>query len=119
MKRISLFSISVLLLWSCAQELSPIAVDEQDGDRFELSIAGQIDQVFATRANDNGFCNGDAVGVYLVNYEGGIAGALKSEDNQADNAKFTYQESTNKWNPIVPVYYKDGKTHVDIYGYYP
>ena len=120
MKRIAFYSLSILLLCSCAKELSPITENKVEGEeKFELAIDGQIDQVFATRANDNGFCNGDAVGMFMVNYESGVAGVLKAEGNQADNAKFTYQESTNKWNPIVPVYYKDGKTNVDIYGYYP
>ena len=120
MKRIAFYSLSILLLFSCAKELSPITENKVEGEeKFKLAIDGQIDQVFATRANDNGFCNGDAVGMFMVNYESGVAGVLKAEGNQADNAKFTYQESTNKWNPIVPVYYKDGKTNVDIYGYYP
>ena len=120
MKRIAFYSLSILLLCSCAKELSPITENKVEGEeRLELAIDGQIDQVFATRANDTGFCNGDAVGMFMVNYESGVAGTLKAEGNQADNAKFTYQESTNKWNPIVPVYYKDGKTNVDIYGYYP
>ena len=120
MKRIAFYSLSILLLFSCAKELSPITENKVEGEeRFELAIDGQIDQVFATRANDNGFCNGDAVGMFMVNYESGTAGTLKAEGNQADNAKFTYQESTNKWIPNVPVYYKDGKTNVDIYGYYP
>ena len=120
MKRIAIYSLSVLLLWSCSRELSPIAENQIDGEeKIELSIDGQIDQVFATRANDGGFCNGDAVGMFMVNYKGDVSGTLNAEGNQADNIKFTYQESTNKWESIVPIYYKDGKTKVDIYGYYP
>ena len=121
MKKIAIYALSALLLWSCAGEerLVPLTGGVDGEECFELSIDGQIDQVFVTRANDNGFCNGDAVGLFMVNYESGAAGALKAEGNQADNAKFTYQESTNKWNPVVPVYYRDGKTNVDIYGYYP
>ena len=121
MKKIAIYTLSALVLWSCAREerLVPVTGGIDGEECFELSIDGQIDQVFATRANDNGFCNGDAVGMFMVNYESGVAGTLKAEGNQADNAKFTYQESTNKWNPVVPVYYKDGKTNVDIYGYYP
>ena len=119
MKRIAIYTLSTLLLWACTGELSPVTLDRDGEERFELAIDGRIDQVFATRANDGGFCNGDAVGMYMVNYDGATPGALQAEGNQADNAKFTYQESTNKWIPVVPVYYKDGKTHVDIYGYYP
>ena len=98
MKRIAIYILSALVFWSCSMEMSPRAEIQTDEEQFELSISGQIDQVFATRANDSGFCNGDAVGMYMVNYEAGVAGTLASEGNQTDNAKFTYQESTNKWN---------------------
>ena len=121
MKRIVIYTTLLLVLFSCAKErIAPIAENYgQESELFELSIAGQIDQEFATRANDSGFCNGDAVGMFMVNYANGAAGTLATEGNQADNIKFVYQESANKWNPAVPVYYKDGKTNVDIYGYYP
>ena len=121
MKRTAIYTLLLLVLCSCAQEsIAPVAQNgNQDSGRLTLSIDGHIDQVFATRANDSGFCDGDAIGMFMVNYENGSAGTLATEGNQADNIKFTYQENANKWNPTVPVYYKDGKTNVDIYGYYP
>ena len=84
----------------------------------KVQISGDIHQQSRTRANDNGFCEGDAVGIYLVNYDGEIPGTLLVEDNQADNVKFTLLED-GSWVSEYDVFYKDNDTKVDFYGYYP
>ncbi len=84
----------------------------------KVQIQGTIDQLDNTRVDDNGFCAGDAVGLYLVNYEGESAGKLLVEDNQADNVKFTFGED-GAWTSEYDIYYKDNDTKVDFYGYYP
>ena len=85
---------------------------------YKVSIYSEIDQQPATKVTTDGFCTGDEVGVYLVNYDGTTPGNLKLEDNQADNVRFTYDESGN-WVSDYDVYYKDNETNVDFYGYYP
>lgn len=85
---------------------------------YKVSIYSEIDQQPATKVATDGFCTGDEVGVYLVNYDGTTPGNLKLEDNQADNVRFTYDESGN-WVSDYDVYYKDNETNVDFYGYYP
>lgn len=84
-----------------------------------IVIAGRINQEYATRANDEGFCNGDVVGIYVVDYDGENPGTLQNEGNRADNVRFTFDEATYKWNPAYDIYWKDKHTHIDIYGYYP
>ena len=83
-----------------------------------MEIYSEINQQPATKVDNDGFCTGDEVGVYLVNYDGDTPGQLKVEGNQADNVRFTYDEAGN-WVSEYDVYYKDNDTHVDFYGYYP
>ena len=84
-----------------------------------IQLYNEIVQVPTTRVNDEGFCDGDAVGIYVVNFENGASGTLKTEDNQADNVKFVYYETNFQWVPENPIYFLDARTHVDIIGYYP
>ena len=61
----------------------------------KISLNAEIKQVPATRVNDNGFCDGDVIGVYIVDYQGENAGELRSEGNRADNvyAYYPYMSS--------------------------
>ena len=83
-----------------------------------VQIDGNIHQQDATRVDDSGFCAGDEVGLYLVNYNGDTAGTLLLEDNQADNVKFTSNEE-GQWVSEYDIFYKDNDTKVDFYAYYP
>jgi len=85
--------------------------------RIELS--GEIDQVAVTRVNDGGFCDGDGMGIYIVDYKAGTPGTLQQSGNRADNVCYTYDEANRKWNSDYDVYWKDFHTHIDVYGYYP
>ena len=84
-----------------------------------IQLFNEIVQVPTTRVNDEGFCDGDAVGIYVVNFENGSSGTMQVEGNQADNVKYIYDEANLKWTPEQDVYFRDRNTHVDIYGYYP
>ena len=90
-----------------------------DMGKKPIVISGSIDQEYATRANDEGFCNGDVVGIYVVDYDGETPGVLRNEGNRADNVRFTFDEASYKWVPAYEIYWKDKKTHIDLYGYYP
>ena len=87
----------------------------------KITLSGDIDQVYQTRISESGtgFANGDQIGVYFVNYDGETPGTLLSRGNQGDNVRHTYDEVNNTWNSAYDVYWKDRKTHIDIYGYYP
>ncbi|MEG2611998.1 MAG: fimbrillin family protein, partial [Alistipes sp.] len=104
-------------LTSCVKEDPEIDINGNAPRKIELS--GDIDQVYATRVNDAGFCDGDAVGIYIVDYNGSIADTLLDAGNRADNVKHTFNEAVYKWTPTQDIYWKDDKTHIDIYGYYP
>jgi hypothetical protein len=104
---------------SCSVDEMQLAPSEVDGELKPIVIAGRINQEYATRANDEGFCDGDVVGVYVVDYDGETPGVLQNEGNRADNLRFTFDEASYKWIPAYDIYWKDKNTHIDVYGYYP
>ena len=114
------FSLATLAFAGCTQDFDePMpGVPTPDG-LIAINVSGSIDQVTTTRANDDGFCNGDGVGIYAVNYDGETPGFLFAEGNQATNVRYVFNEQEYKWTPDYPVYYLDDKTPVDLYGYYP
>ena len=117
--------LSALLLTAC-----------NDNDRMEgveptpeggvISLSGEIDQVAVTRVNDNGFCDGDVMGVYVVDYEGNNPGKLANHGNRATNVAHTFDEKNFKWNSAYDIYWKDNqklviceKKWLHITFYYP
>ena len=103
---------------ACSFEEMKIEPDLPQTSTHKVQIHSDIFQQPATRVTTDGFCTGDEVGVYLVNYDGETPGTLKLEDNQADNAKFSYNEN-GEWVSDYDIFYKDNETNVDFYGYYP
>lgn len=111
--------IAVTALVGCRQDVDVIVPEATAPKIMEIKIDGTINQENTTRVNDNGFCDGDGVGIYVVNYQNGVPGTMLDEGNQADNVRYLFNESENKWTPDYPVYYYDKVTPVDIIGYYP
>lgn len=109
---------ALMLLKSCNVSEPEFKVENPLDSPYAVDIYSEIYQQPATRVTTDGFCTGDEVGVYIVNYDGSTPGTLKLEDNQADNVSFTYNEDGD-WIPKYDIYYKDNDTKVDFYGYYP
>ena len=114
-----LLGLLCTLLFAVGCVSDPIIVTIPQNDNLEINLSGSIDQTPVSRVNDEGFCDGDGIGVYVVNYQDGVPGTLLDEGNQVDNVRYVYNESENKWTPDYPVYYYDKVTPVDIVGYYP
>ena len=110
-------TVCVVLCAGCANGLFGEDGTLHHTQRIELS--GEIDQVAVTRVNDGGFCDGDRMGIYIVDYKADIPGTLQQSGNRADNVCYTYDEANRKWNSDQDVYWKDNHTHIDVYGYYP
>ena len=110
-------TVCVVLCAGCADGLFGEDGTLHHTQRIELS--GEIDQVAVTRVNDGGFCDGDGMGIYIVDYNADIPGTLQQSGNRADNVCYTYDEANRKWNSDQDVYWKDFHTHIDVYGYYP
>ena len=108
--------VGCLFLVNCSKqdELSP------DPNRKTISLKGTIEGI--TKANETGFEEGDAVGIYIVDYaDASTPGILSSSGNRASNIKHLYRSSDNSWQPSTgqPIYWKDETTKIDVYGYYP
>ena len=118
-KHTLLYMVAVVayVLTGCSDELFNGDYSQHDSNRIQLS--GDIDQLAVTRVNDNGFCNGDVMGVYIVDYEGNNPGTLKVSGNRGDNVRHTFDEPNYKWNSAYDLFWKDKHTHIDVYGYYP
>lgn len=108
---------SVVLCAGCADGLFSEDGAQHSARRIELS--GEIYQEAVTRIDDNGFCDGDGIGVYIVDYKAGTPGTLQQSGNRADNVCYTYRAANSKWYSYYDVYWKDLNTHIDVYGYYP
>ena len=119
-KQISLLMIAALaLVQACSLDRPELKPENPQSAPYKVQIYNEIDQQPATRvAIDDGFCAGDEVGVYMVNYDGDTPGTLMVKDNQADNVRFKFSES-GEWVSDYDLFYKDNDTKVDFYGYYP
>lgn len=112
-----LLAAGAMLLTGCSDDFFGDKTEQHDSNRIQLS--SDIDQLAVTRINDNGFCNGDVMGVYIVDYEGNKPGTLKVNGNRGDNVRHTFDEPNYKWNSAYDLFWKDKHTHIDVYGYYP
>lgn len=110
--------VSALALFSACSDDLTSGGDINSGKPLDLQA--NIQQENVTRANDNGFADGDQIGVFVVNYENETtAPLLQLSGNHADNVRFTYDDNEYKWNGSYQLYWKDNKTPIDVYGYYP
>lgn len=108
--------LTALLLAACQNETP---VERTHRAEFKLTLAGEIDQLYLSRVNDNGFADGDVMGVYVVDYVSQQPGKLQASGNRGTNVKHTFDAPNFKWNSSYDIYFRDDKTPVDIYGYYP
>lgn len=69
----------------------------------------------ATRATGAAFEAGDAMGVYVTQYNGETPVPLQISGNYANNAKTVFDGSTWKSSPAI--YWEEGR--FDVYAYYP
>lgn len=111
------YGLLAVVLGACTHE--PDRLPGSADQSYAIELFNEIEQVATTRVNDSGFCDGDGVGIYVVNYDGSTPGQLVLEGNQADNVRYVYDEVNGRWIPDEPVYFKDKNTHADIIGYYP
>ena len=117
-RNITVLLSAILSLAGCSEREF---VEDPAGDnaRTKIVIRGEVQQEYATRANDGGFADGDNIGVFIVNRDGGNPAVLQLAGNHADNVKFTYDHESGLWTGSYDLYWKDLNTSVDAYSYYP
>lgn len=111
----------ITLLASCTDLVDEGFENNAFQEYLKIKIDGGIAQQYITRVDDGGFCYGDQIGLYGVNYENKntTQGTLLNEGNQVDNIRYTLDEETGAWTSSTPAYYKDLNTNIDLYAYYP
>lgn len=104
------------MMVSCSEETSLFV--GSDGD-MPINISAEYPvKGVSTRATDNGFQDGDAVGLFIVDYNpDGTAGELQMKGNRADNVRFDYNGAS--WAANYQIYWANKNTPADFYGYYP
>lgn len=90
-----------------------------ESENGKICLSGEIDQQYISRVNDNGFVDGDVMGVYIVDWKGNEPGTLLTSGNRGDNVRHTFDEANYRWNSAYDLYWKDKHTRIDVYGYYP
>lgn len=85
--------VGIVILTGCSDHLFD---DEKQANSNRILLSGDIEQLAVTRVNDNGFCDGDKMGVYIVDYEGDYPGTLKVSGNRADNVQHTFDGITEQ-----------------------
>lgn len=89
--------------------------------KSESEILGSNEMQFkatyptASRVTGSAFETGDAMGIYVTQYNGNNPVPLQLSGNYANNAETIFDGSTWKSNPVI--YWEDGK--FDVYAYYP
>lgn len=110
--------VTAAMLSACSENDFYVPGSESE-DSGKICLAGEITQECTTRANDDGFADGDVMGVYIVDYQGTQPGTLLSSGNRGDNVRHTFDEAAYKWSSAYDLYWKDKHTRIDVYGYYP
>ena len=109
--------ISAALLVACSEDVTTQTAMVEEG--MPINIASTYPVAANTRATiDNGFVAGDAVGIFVVDYDrNGNPGELALKGNRGNNVKFTYDGA--KWTANYQLYWANSQTPADFYGYYP
>ena len=111
--------IMAIAMCSCTQDVEIIVPQPKPDGAIAINVSGSITQTYTTRVDDGGFCDGDQIGLFGVNYtdNNSTAGTLVDDGNQVDNARYTYDEANHTWTSSGNIYYKDAETNIDLYAY--
>lgn len=113
-KNIIYYALSALLLAGCTEDLKDTVAQQM----IPIHVGSTYPVAGVTRATDNGFVADDAVGIFVVDYnDDGTPDMPALSSNRGSNVKFTYDGGT--WSASYQLYWADGKTPADFYGYYP
>lgn len=117
---ISLAILSLIIAVSCGSTQNtpepppnPPAPTEPTEERMDICICPKMNDKIA---DDCDFGEGDAIGLYVVNYDDSNPRLLSNTGNYVDNMRFTYN---NTWRPDSLVTWKDNNTKANFYVYYP
>lgn len=104
-----LFTFAAVTLLMCGCSKSENDALNPDEMRFTATYPS------VTRATGSAFEKDDAMGIYVVQYDGDVALPLQVSGNYANNVETTFDGSAWKSTPLI--YWDEGK--FDVYAYYP
>ena len=107
--------LMAITAFSCSDEIYQHA---EDTGGLPIKLTGHIRQQNLTRANEQGFVTGDRMGIYIVDYDNDAPGSLNGS-NRASNVLYTFDGEEYEWTAPLQLYWRDARTPVDVYGYYP
>lgn len=110
-KFIYITMVAAFLIGGCTKS------DDEILSSKEMRFAAEFPSI--TRATGSEFEVGDALGVFVTQYNGDIAVPLQISGNYANNSKSIF-DGTN-WNNSPAIYWDEDKPEAkyDIFGYYP
>ena len=110
MKRISIIMtiIAALAASSCTQSEDEVLITSNE-------VQFTAEYPMGTRVSGSAFETGDAMGVYMTQYDGNNAAPLQVSGNYATNSKAVFNGSI--WQSSPAIYWGEGK--FDVYAYYP
>lgn len=94
-------------------------IETQDKEFSEILLQLNASYPTATRASDAGFEDGDAMGIYVLDYDRETVQDINGEDVNAANVKFKFNGQDNSWTGATNVYWHSPNTPADIIAYYP
>lgn len=107
-----------LLSASCTEAISTDMVEQEQTLPVELASTYPVSSLQTHASMENGFLPGDAVGVFMADYDAdGNAVSPSLKGDRAGNIKFTYNDG--HWTANYQMYWKNSHTPADFYGYYP
>lgn len=117
-KRLAYILVGGMMFSACSEDIAT-QTEIVEEKVMPINIASTYPVAANTRATiDNGFVAGDAVGIFVVDYDSdGNPGTLALKGERAGNIRFNYDGS--KWTANYQLYWKNSSTPADFYGYYP
>jgi len=111
-----LATLTGVCLWgsSCQEEAGVGSALQQER---EIRLTATYPCQTQTRATDAGFADGDAVGIFVMDYVGDTPEAMALQGNRASNVKFAYQDAAGSWTSATTLFW--GNMPADFIGYYP
>ena len=105
-KIITICAAAALIFGGCSKE----NCNPESSDQMQFAP-----EYPTTRATSSEFETGDAMGIYVTQYEGDMALPLQISGNYANNVKSVFNGQS--WENSQAIYWVDGK--FDVYGFYP
>lgn len=105
---------SAITFAGCSDDLG--ISSEISGDRIPLTVRGTYPS--STRASDNGFDNGDKIGLFVLDRVDGVAEDISGSPH-ASNVRFDFDGATNTFKGVTDLYWTGQSTPSDLIAYYP